>query len=126
MTMKILKYQVLLLLAFAAGSCQASRKPSSPYADNFRIVLDNKSPRGPSIGFRSNASMDFDARALAKKVQTDAKELADRIWEETTKVVEKFQSEAKDFISNFKHYNKVEIGLYTALALSLTVALKSK
>ena len=59
-------------------------------------------------------------------MQADAKELLDRIWEETTKVVEKFQNEAKGFISNFKHYNKVEIGLYAALALSLTVALKSK
>ena len=70
--------------------------------------------------------MDFDAKALAKKVQADAKELFDKIWEETTKVVEKIETEAKGFISNFKHYNKVEIGLYAALALSLTVALKSK
>ena len=70
--------------------------------------------------------MDFDAKALAKKVQADAKELMDRIWDETTKIVEKFQVEAKGFVSNFKHYNKVEIGLYAALALSLTVALKSK
>jgi len=70
---------------------------------------------------------DFDAKALAKKVQADAKEIVNRIWEETIKVVEKFQTEAKDIISIFKnyHYNKVEIGLYAALALSLTVALKS-
>ena len=70
--------------------------------------------------------MDIDVKALAKKVQDDTKEMVDRIWEETSKVIEKFQSEAKDFISTFRHYNKVEIGLYAALALSLTVALKSK
>lgn len=107
------------------GICHAAQKPS-PIADNFRIVLDNKSPRGPAIGFRSNTSMDFDAKLLAKKVQAEVKEILDRFWDETTKVVDKFQSEAKDFISNFKHYNKVEIGIYAALALSLTVALKSK
>jgi hypothetical protein len=114
--------QFLLLLLTAAGLCEAIQKPG----DNFRIVLDNKPRRGPAIGFRSNTSMDFDAKALAKKVQADTKEIVERIWEETGKVVEKVQSEAKDFISNFRHYNKVEIGLYTALALSLTVALKSK
>lgn len=110
-------YQLILLLATAAASCQAIQKPG----DNFRIVLDNKSPRGPAIGFRSNSSMDFDAKALAKKVQAETKEIVDRF----TKVMEKIQAEAKDFISNFKHYNKVEIGLYTALALSLTVALRT-
>ena len=70
--------------------------------------------------------MDFDAKAMVKKVQDEAKEIVDRIWEETNKIVEKVQTEAKGFMSNFQHYNKVEVGLYTALALSLTVALKSE
>lgn len=115
--------QVLLLLAMAATGCDAVHKPK-PH-DNFRIVLDNKSPRGPSIGFRNNAVMDFDAKAFAKKIQVEAREVVDRVWDETRKITDKVQSEAKDLINQLRHYNKVEIGLYTALALSLTVALKS-
>lgn len=124
--MKVFPHQLLLVLALMAGSCHAIQKPTSYTDNNFRIVLDSKSPRGPSIGFRSNTSMDFDARAMLTKVQAETKEMIDRIWDETTKVVDKVQTEAKDFISNFRHYNKVEVGLYTALALSLTVALKSE
>lgn len=120
-----MKVQALLIAAVAAGSCQAIQKPTQ-YADkNFRIVLDNKPPRGPLIGFRSNTSIDFDAKAAVKKFQAEAKEVMEKVWDETAKIMEKVQTEAKDFISNFRHYNKVEIGLYTALALSLTVAIKS-
>jgi hypothetical protein len=122
--MKALLYHALLMLAVTITSCDAVHKPK-PH-ETFRIVLDNHSPRGPSIGFRSNTSMDFDAKAFAKKLQSEAMEVVDRVWEETRKVTEKFQSEAKDLISQLRHYNKVEIGLYTALAVSLTIALKSK
>lgn len=124
--MKAYLYPSLLILVAAASitSCDAIHKPT-PH-DNFRIVLDNKSPRGPAIGFRSNTSMDFDAKAFAKKIQAEAREVVDRVWEETRKVTELLQSEAKDLVKHLRHYNKVEIGLYTALAVSLTIALKSK
>lgn len=118
----MMKLRTWLILAAAVGGCEAIHKPNK----NFRIVLDSKSPRGPSIGFRSNTNMDFDAKAIAKKFQEEAKDVVDKVVKESTKIVERVQSEAKDFLSNLKHYSKAEIGLYTALALSLTLVLKGE
>jgi hypothetical protein len=120
-------YQTLLLVVvvvIAITRCDAVQKPTSH--GNFRIVLDSKSPRGPAIGFRSNTSMDFDAKAFAKKLQAEAKDVVDRVLEETKKVTDMIQSEASDLVKQLRHYNKLEIGIYTALAVSLTIALKSK
>jgi len=114
---------VIVFLSTPRG-CDAIYKPKAH--ENFRIVLDTKSHRGPALGFRSNTNLDVDLKAMAKKFHTEAKDVLDRVWEETKKVTERLQSEAKDFVNQFKHYNKVEIGLYTALAVTLTLALKSK
>lgn len=117
---------LLLVLAVLGDSLvEAAKKPSS-YSDNFRIVLDSKPSRGPSIGIRNNSKLDFDAKEVIKKFQENSKEFMEKFKEGTTNAMERIHTEAKDFVNNFKHYNKVEVGIYTALAMSLTVALRSK
>jgi hypothetical protein len=111
----------VLLVVAAVCSVDAAAKPTS-FLDNFKVVLDN-SPKNARLvnnmkinsSFMPGSDSDVDAKALMKKFQTEA-----------GKLIGKVQAEAKGLINNFHHFSKLEIGLYTALAVSLTVALKSK
>jgi hypothetical protein len=111
-----------VLLVVASVCCvDATAKPTS-FLENFKVVLDN-SPKNARLvnNMKSNSSFmpgsdsDIDAKALMKKFQTEAGNF-----------IGKVQAEAKGLMNNFHHFSKLEIGLYTALAVSLTVALKSK
>ena len=62
---------------------------------------------------------------LVQKVQGQATRMAEKIWKDAGGVVETIEQHCKDLAENFKHYSKKEVGMYAALTVALTLALKS-
>ncbi|KAG7358605.1 triose-phosphate transporter family protein [Nitzschia inconspicua] len=112
-----------VLLFLVVPSTNANKPPN-----NFRVVLD--SPRGNDRKTRlmlknSLSAKSEDIQAMIEK----AKKEFQHISHKTQDIARKVEGEARELVDKFKdnlqHYTKLELGLYAALTVALTVTLKT-
>jgi hypothetical protein len=121
--MMLLLLSSLAVTVFLAVPAESNKPPS-----NFRVVLDT--PRGDDKKTRlmlknSLSAKSEDIQAMIEK----AREEFHHISTKTKEIVTKVEGEARELVDklkdNLQHYTKLELGLYAALTVALTVTVKS-